>query len=134
MMDRKKKLLNFQLKKFPSMFNLRLIKGLSQIIMFKEFLKQQSNFTIFITFFKLYLKRQLKDKDYEEMINTILGELEDLTPFSKRTHTFIHLVNICIEIMKINAERIEKVWEKICILLKLGFSKDKLTQSNQLLL
>ena len=36
--------------------------------------------------------------------------------------------------MKTNSDRVEKVWEKICILLKLGFSREKLDKTDPLLL
>jgi hypothetical protein len=60
----------------------------------------------------------LDDKDYEEFINEILNELKTS---SEKKH-FAHLIDLSIEIMKINQDRVEKIWEKICILLKLSFS------------
>ncbi|EAR82781.2 Sec7 domain protein (macronuclear) [Tetrahymena thermophila SB210] len=77
----------------------------------------------------------LDDKEYEDLINSILNEFNgySIAQFSQRTHTFAHLIDICIQIMKKNQDRVEKVWEKICILLKLGFSRDKVDKKDPLL-
>lgn len=71
----------------------------------------------------------LDDKDYEEFINEILNQLKNIPEKTK----FAHLIDLSIEIMKINQDRFEKIWVKICILLKLAFSRNKIDKNDQLL-
>lgn len=79
---------------------------------------------------------ELTDEEYWQLV---LGVMEELgshakgTSFSQKTHTLAHLINLCVETLKLNAVREDTAWQKFCLFLQLGFSKEKVTADHPLL-